>query len=348
MGSHHSRSSRIALWVIILAAAAALIAGALLFFSKLERKTDPEPTNAGQAPTLRNTPEPGQVDDGQELPVIVYDGKQYVYNDRLSALLILGIDDPELEDYHSSRNTGQADFLMLAVFDPDAESCTLIQLDRDTMCQVPVLDFFGKQVYTTYEQLALAHTYGSGMERSCENTVTAVSDLLYGVTIHNYFALTMDAIPVLNDLVGGVTVTIEDDFSNVDRSLVKGETVTLMGDQVEHYVRARMSMGNDPTNRARMRRQRTYMTELFTLLGAAVKKDASFVLDAYGAVSGSLVTDCSVEGLNEYSRRFSDYELTGIVTPEGESKKGEEYMEFIVDEEALQELVIGTFYRPVD
>ena len=76
MGSHHSRSSRIALWVIILAAAAALIAGALLFFSKLERKTDPEPTNAGQAPTLRNTPEPGQVDDGQELPVIVYDGKQ--------------------------------------------------------------------------------------------------------------------------------------------------------------------------------------------------------------------------------------------------------------------------------
>ena len=341
-----SRGQRRLLIAILAVAAAALIVGALLFFSWLEKKNDPEPENAGQAPTREASPTPGE--DGPELPTVFYDGRAYVYNDRLSTLLILGIDDPELEDYHASRNTAQADFLLLAVFDPDEKTCTLLQLNRDTMCQVPVLDFFGKQVYTTYEQLALAHTYGSGMERSCENTVTAVSDLLYGVTIGNYFALTMDAIPVLNDLVGGVTVKVEDDFTGVDDTLVKGETVTLTAENVEHFVRARMSMKDDPTNLARMRRQRTYMTGLFAALSEAVKKDASFVLDAFGAVSDSLVTDCTVDALNYYGRRFSDYELSGVVTPEGEARKGEKYMEFIVDEAALQELVIRTFYRPAE
>ena len=347
MNSRHGKSRRLALGVVIAVAAIVLIAAALVFFTRLERRNDPEPTNAGQAPS-RQTPEPQGGGDEPEVPVIYYDGNPYVYNDRLSTLLLLGIDDPELEESSMTRSQSQADFLMLAVFDPDAETCTLLQLDRDTMCEVPVLDFFGKQVYTTYEQLALAHTYGNRMEQSCENTVTAVSDLLYGVVIHNYFALTMDAIPVLNDLVGGVTVTIEDDFTGIDDSLIKGETITLTAENVEHFVRSRMKMKDDDTNRARLRRQRTYMTGLFAALSEAVKKDASFVLDAYGAVSGSLVTDCSVDALNEYSRRFSDYALSGIVTPPGEAKLGERYMEFYVDEAALQALVIQTFYRPAD
>ena len=41
-------------------------------------------------------------------------------------------------------------------------------------------------------QLALAHTYGSGEEDSCENTVLAVENLLYGVGIDHYVSLTMD------------------------------------------------------------------------------------------------------------------------------------------------------------
>ena len=348
MNSRHSKSRRLAMGVIIAVAAVIVVAGALLLFSRLERRSDPEPANAGQAPTLQNTPEPQEGGDVSEVPVIFYEGQAYAYNDRLSTLLILGIDDPQLEESDASRNQSQADFLLLAVFDPDTERCTLLQLDRDTMCQVPVLDFFGKQVYTTYEQLALAHTYGNGKERSCENTVTAISDLLYGVTIHNYFALTMDAIPVLNDLVGGVTVTVEDDFTGVDDSLVKGETVTLSAENVEHFVRARMSMKDDDTNRGRMRRQRTYMSALFAALSRAVKQDSAFVLDAYSAVSESLVTDCSIDQLNEYSRRFSEYALSGIVTPPGKAEVGERFMEFTVDEAALQELVIQTFYRPVD
>jgi len=321
----------------------ALIAGALVFFSWLEKKSDPVPEGAGLAPS-RTDPE-DDPEDGPEIPVLFYDGRQYVYNDRLSALLILGIDDPELSETRLTRNTSQADFLLLAVFDPDTESCKLIQLDRDTMCEVPALDFFGNAIGYEYEQLALAHTYGSGLERSCENTVAAVSRLLYGIEIDDYFALTMDAIPILNDLVGGVTVTVEDDFTGVDDTLIKGETVTLSSENVEHFVRARTTMKEDPTNRARMRRQRTYMTALFSALSSALREDAAFALDAYTAMSGSMVTDCSVDSLNDYMLRFSDYRLSGIVTPKGESTRGEKYMEFYADEADLQRLVIETFYR---
>jgi anionic cell wall polymer biosynthesis LytR-Cps2A-Psr (LCP) family protein len=345
MHEHRGRARRLALTVIVLAAAAALVVGGLLFFSWLEKKNDPVPAGAGEAPTRIDPGEEPGGDEGPELPALFYGGKRYVYNDSLETLLILGIDDDTPTDSGKGRNSGQSDFLLLAVFDPASESCTLLQLDRNTMCEIPALDYYGAEIGTEYAQLALAHTYGNGLERSCENTAAAVSRLLYGIEIDNYFALTMNAIPILNDLVGGVTVRIEDDFSGIDDSLVKGETVTLTSENVEHYVRSRMRMSDDPTNRARMRRQRTYMTALFSALSAAMRRDSAFALDAYAAVADSLVTDCSVDGLTDYMQRLSDYTLSGVVTPEGETVLGEKHEELYLDEAELQRLVIETFYR---
>ena len=53
------------------------------------------------------------------------------------------------------------------------------------------------------------------MESSCENTVDAVSDMLYGIKIDGYIAMNIDAIKVINHLAGGVPVTIEDDFFSI-------------------------------------------------------------------------------------------------------------------------------------
>lgn len=49
----------------------------------------------------------------------------------------------------------------------------------------------------------------------------------------------MDGIVEMNDLLGGVTVTVEDDFSQVDSSLVMGKRVTLTGQQALTFVRSR-------------------------------------------------------------------------------------------------------------
>lgn len=349
MGKHRSRRQRHLLYLLAAVILVAAAAGVYLFFSRLERAADPVPEGAGTALSRENLPGPGTEEEESAVPVLFYDGRQYVYNDKLRTLLILGIDDPELvEETEHLYNTSQSDFLLLAIFDPDSESCTLLQLDRNTMCDVPNLDSFGQFMNYRFEQLALAHTYGNGLEPSCENTVHAVSRLLYGVSIDNYFSLTMDAIPVLNELVGGVTVTVEDDFSGVDDTLIKGETVTLTEENVEHFVRARMNMVDDDSNQARMRRQRTYMTGLFSAMASAAKKDPAFILDAYGALEKSMVTDCTIDELNTYVDQFDGYALSGIVTPEGENRMGERYVEFYVDEAALQKLVLDLFYTPVD
>mgnify|MGYP000585160404 FL=1 len=70
----------------------------------------------------------------------------------------------------------------------------------------------------------------------------------------------MDAVPILNDLLGGVEVTVLDDFSGIDDTLIKGETVTLHGDHALTYVRERYGL-EDSSNSTRMVRQRQYMTE---------------------------------------------------------------------------------------
>ena len=44
--------------------------------------------------------------------------------------------------------------------------------------------------------------------------------------------------------------------------------------------------------------------------------------------------------------RYADYELVEIVSTEGENTRGEKYMEFYVDEEKLDELILRLFYAP--
>ena len=51
-------------------------------------------------------------------------------------------------------------------------------------------------------------------EQGCKNTVKAVKKLLGGMEINGYYELNMSEIPTLNQIVGGVTVTLEEDFTD--------------------------------------------------------------------------------------------------------------------------------------
>lgn len=44
--------------------------------------------------------------------------------------------------------------------------------------------------------------------------------------------------------------------------------------------------------------------------------------------------------------KYQDYEVKNIITPEGENVLGEEFYEFYVDEDKLNDLVIELFYAP--
>ena len=119
------------------------------------------------------------------------------------------------------------------------------------MTEIQILGVNGEPAGTMTGQLALAHTYGSGEEDSCENTVLAVENLLYGVEVDHYVSMTMDGWPSSTTWWGGVTLEVLDDFSGIDGTLVQGETVTLKGQQALTYVRSRDGPGGTvPTSTA--------------------------------------------------------------------------------------------------
>ena len=67
-------------------------------------------------------------------------------------------------------------------------------------------------------QIALQYAYGDGGRKSCWLTKNAVSELLYGVKIDAYLAMTIEGIAKATDLIGGVTLTVPEDYTDIDPS----------------------------------------------------------------------------------------------------------------------------------
>ena len=198
----------------------------------------------------------------QQRKHVTYNGVDYVQREGLQTWLLMGIDESgEAVGTESYIGGGQADLQMLLVIDHINKTWQILQLNRDSMVEVPVLGVTGKVIGTEFEQLTLAHSYGDGKKKSCQNTVTTVSNLFDGQKIDGYMALNMDAVAILNDMVGGVPVEITSDFSAVDPSLQEGTVVTLQGDQALTFVRTRKNV-DDQTNLSRMARQRQYLAAL--------------------------------------------------------------------------------------
>lgn len=280
-----------------------------------------------------------------EKKTIERDGIAYFPRQDITVILVMGIDeDGPVADSGSYRNTGEVDMAALVVLDQTNETYSILCLNRDTMLEMPALGLGGKQAGTYYGQLALSHTYGSGLEDSAENTRTAVSDLLYGITIDYYVAMNMDAIGILNDAVGGVTVNVTDDFSAVDPSITMGQ-MTLNRAQAMTFVRSRRDVGSG-LNLSRMARHEEYLNGLSAALTARVEQSDTFVAEVYEQMAAYMVTDCSVNAASGLLQRCTDYTMKENVTLSGENRRGEEYYEFYPDEQALDALVLRLFYAP--
>lgn len=283
--------------------------------------------------------------DGEK---IYYNNNWYRLRDDLETVLIMGEDKLSTDDDEESYvNTKQTDFLLLLMMDKTHQSCQILQLNRDTMAEIESYGVAGKSSGTYTGQLALAHTYGTGGQDSCRNTVKAVSKLLYNVSIDHYLSLTMDAVPIINDAVGGVTVNVLDDMTSADQELIKGASVTLKGSQALTYVRARQGL-DDSTNLHRMERQRQYMGELYKRLIQKVSGSNAFAADLILSISDDLTSDCTIQQLQELAEFLGQCPAASIDTIDGESVKGKEYMEFYPDESQLRQYVVDHFYELVE
>ena len=173
-------------------------------------------------------------DDNSETvsTTIKYEGKTYSLNENIETFLLIGIDKFEKDVDNSSYNTDMhADYVVLYVLDNEQKKCTALQISRDTMVNINQLGLGGSSIGVYKAQLSLAYSEGNGEKISCRNTADSVSSLLNGVKVNHYASVTMDTVATLNDLVGGVELTVLDSFEGIDDALVKGETVVLKGEQ---------------------------------------------------------------------------------------------------------------------
>lgn len=277
---------------------------------------------------------------------ITYKNETYVKKGNLETYLIAGIDAPgKVEKVTEYDGTGQCDVLAVIVRDRSTDQCKLLSIDRNTITAVKSLDNDGTYLDTTDIQISLAHAMGFDQQVRAENTVDAVSHLLGDQTIDGYAMVNMGAIQVVNDMVGGVTVTIEDDFSDVDPSMKKGETVTLMGEQAEKYVRSRKEI-SDGSNQNRMSRQSTYEEAFKPAFRNKCAENSKFPLEVYHAMEDYMTTNISAKKFCRLAILMSDENQDEKVAISGTYGLDEdEWQTFTPDEDSLQEAILELFYQ---
>lgn len=294
-----------------------------------------------------------QVAEGEEQGTFIeYNGKRYQYNEHIRNILVMGIDSAVMPN-QAAGVQDQSDVMVLAALDLEQDKLTLIHIDRDTMCDMEIPGQNGAPSYITRAQVTLAYGYGDGQHGSCEMARNAVSNIFYGLPIHGYAAYYMKGIRTLNDTLGGVTVTILDDypFTHIiptGQNMVAGRKVKLTGKQAELYIRARLEDRPD-SNELRMQRQKQYMLALISRAKQRVQEDPACVLSLYRAVDDYILTDLGLGEVAYLAGAAAGMEFTGEVRSlAGELTVGQNnFVEYELDQQALYDLMLEVFYTEV-
>ena len=281
--------------------------------------------------------------------IVKIGGVSCIPKQNIETYLFMGVDVKGKVTEEMKNNPGQADVIMLLVIDREKNTYAILPLNRDTITDVDSLDEKnGNYLATTKIQLALAHANGNGQEQSCDNTVSAVSNLLHDQYIDGYAALNMDAIKIINNKVGGVPVTVESDFSKTDKTLKKGQTIRLNDDQAYHYVHDRWDV-DDESNESRMKRQDKYMASLKDIMINKTKANPKFPVKLFKSLDDYMVTTLRGNDISKISKAVIKNKYLGKFKIKGKSKIDEyDYNAFYYDQKSLDDVVRTLFYDEVE
>lgn len=348
---------------LLIAVVVLVVAGVLLFLAMQISGRNRLYGNGGQeAPDLNMTDSSGAVqasaaglaagwagmDSGEwQDGDVRYEGDIYRYNGDILTFLFLGIDHmEEATTVPDGIDGGQSDAIFLLALNPHSQRATVIGIPRDTMAQITVYDEQGNYLGVQTAQLALQHGYGDGGKLSCERSQDAVSQLFYGLPIHGYCAVNMGAIPLLNDVVGGVDVTAVEDVPGT--GIRKGQTVHLEGQSAYDYLHNR-DTGSFASAAGRLERQKQYLAAYAAKAMEGMREDITLPVKLYSTLSRYMVTDITVDEVSYLAPQLLDYEFdrSSFRTLAGETVMGEEFEEFYIDDQALYRLVLEVFYEKV-
>ena len=314
-------------------------------------------SNVIAAPKLENAPVVIELQPTEEEAAgwkegwVKYNGQIYAYNEDILTFLVMGIDkNRDVKEVEEGTNGGQADALFLVVLNPHDNSLSVIGINRNTMTDISVYDDNGAYVNTIKAQIAVQHGFGNGVEESCEYQVNAVQHLFYEMPVHGYAAINMSAIGPLTDMVGGVDVVALEDIKSGNSTVIKeGEEVHLEGDLAFAYIHNRDTKEFGSADH-RLERQKQFITTYLQKVKQKTKEDIGFPISVYQSIAPQTVTSLTVDEMTYLVSIAKDYSFDEnyLYTLKGETKQGDVFEEFYVDETDLFELILKIFYEPVE
>lgn len=271
------------------------------------------------------------------------DGVRYRLKDSLQTILFLGADDGGSAVPGVAPGEGRrADTILLFLLDNAQKEIRLLAVSRDTMADVDVYEANGRYAYTAPTHINMQYFYGDSPSRSCYLMKRAVSRLLYGMRMDSCLSLNAQGIVTIVDFLGGLTITMPEDYTQIDPRYQAGASLTLTGEETERLLRYRDTSVHG-SNEARVERQTRLVKALVEKLQANTSvARLEELLDSAGR---DVYSDLDAETL----KRLVSYRLNPeTLTLPGTLVEGANHDEFHVDEAALRRLVIELFYQPVE
>lgn len=277
---------------------------------------------------------------------VEYNGKTYALNEHMVSVAFIGFDNRTTNSASGNDVAGQSDTIMVVALNTDTGKATGIVIPRDSMVDVDTY-ISGNYNGTHSMQICLQYSYGSTSEESSELVARCASRVLYGMPIDYYFTLNVEGVGPLNDAVGGVTLVPVQSVPSVGIS--EGVETTLYGKTAERYVQFR----DTSTLTSSLDRQRRQVSYLKAFTGKVLQNatgDPAALLSLYQTAQDYTWTNL---GFDQFSYLASTMLAKGmtsfdVVTLDGEMGEGETYAEFHLNQDAVYQTVLDTYYTPVD
>ena len=256
---------------------------------------EPSPVEITEAPIV-TAPAPTATTDPYEDLAKVADTSMM---DGIVNIMFIGV------DYEAARidkswsgkggNSFHSDVMIVCAVNFNENRVDLISLPRDTYASIPEV----KGVYklnaslncgTDGKNYGIFCENGEGFEKVCE----AAEWMLGGIAVDYYYAVTMESVKQIVDIVGGVWYNLEGDFDNGGRYYKAGFQF-MDGQACLDYMRVRKGgHGNLPEGDGnRVKRQKSMMVAIFKKM-----KEENMVLkvpELLAAFDGALFTNCTPE-----------------------------------------------------
>lgn len=288
--------------------------------------------------------------DDQSYQTIEYEGKTYVYNQDVASICVIG-SDRLYGDGAAPDRSGQADAILLLTYDTSSGKAHLVNVPRNL-----ILDFtidvpnVGPRNYHSYLAVAYglyAKSDAQGSMQLCE----AITGLLGGIPVKNYFMLLESAIAPLTEAMGGVEITAIEDVPWVQ--VEKGKTYRMQGEQALRYVQWRdIHVLTSPTDR--MYRQRQFADAFLKQSVEAIKKDPSVLLDFYSILTDPdyMTTNIDLPELAYLVSVALDHGVDELIfsqIPYDDVYNEDTLMsEYYARQDELTQLILDIYYKPAE